>query len=298
MSAEPVQSAARARSRSRADGVVRPTSRSAPARTAGRVVLLVVVALIVLFPVYTMVVASFKSGADVFRNPLLPDSFSFDTIEAAWTQGRLGRYLWNSLVVAVVVTFAQVATSLMSGYAFAMLDFPGRNAAFVVFLATLLVPLEATLLINRDTIDALGMLNSYPGLVLPFLATAFGTLLVRQSLLAFPPELRDAARLDGIGHLGFLWRIVVPLQRPVLGALALLSFLQSWGQYLWPNLIINSQEKHTVQSGLRLLSAGTDVEFPNLYIAGALLAGAPIALVILAFQRQLVRGLTAGATDG
>ncbi|HEY5664532.1 MAG TPA: carbohydrate ABC transporter permease [Ilumatobacter sp.] len=266
-------------------------------RLAGRYLLLLVISFVVLFPVYTTVVAALKPGDRVLQNPLVPDSFTLDILREAWTEGRLGRFILNSLVVAIVVTVCQVATSVMSGYAFAMLDFPGRGVLFVVFLATLLVPLEATLVVNRRTIDTLGWLNSYQGLAAPFLATAFGTFLLRQVFLSFPPDLRDAARIDGAGHVRFLWNVALPVVRPTVGALALFGFLSSWNQYLWPNLITTESDMNTVQSGLRLLRYST-LDKPNLLMAGTVIAAVPIFAALLAFQRQLVRGLTAGAVKG
>lgn len=266
-------------------------------RLVGRYVLLAVVSFIVLFPVYTTIVASLKPGNKVLRNPLVPDAFTLDILREAWSEGRLGRFILNSLVVAVIVTVCQVATSVMSGYAFAMLDFPGRGPLFVLFLATLLVPLEATLVVNRRTIDSLGWLNSYQGLAAPFVATAFGTFLLRQVFLSFPSDLRDAARIDGAGHFRFLWNVALPVIRPTVGALALFGFLSSWNQYLWPNLITTESDMNTVQSGLRLLRSST-LDKPNLLMAGTVIAAVPIATALLVFQRQLVRGLTAGAVKG
>ncbi len=266
-------------------------------RLAGRYSLLGFVTFVVLFPVYTTVVAALKPGEKVLQNPLVPDAFTLEILREAWTEGRLGRFIFNSLVVAIVVTVFQVATSIMSGYAFAMLDFPGRNFMFVVFLATLLVPLEATLVVNRRTIDTLGWLNSYQGLAAPFLATAFGTFLLRQVFLGFPADLRDAARIDGAGHIRFLWSVALPVIRPTVGALALFGFLSSWNQYLWPNLITTESDMNTVQSGLRLLRYST-LDKPNLLMAGTVIAAVPIFAALLVFQRQLVRGLTAGAVKG
>jgi sn-glycerol 3-phosphate transport system permease protein len=267
------------------------------ARRVGRYTLLGIVTFVVLFPVYTTIVAAFKPGNRVLKNPLVPDSFTLAVLREAWTDGRLGRYLLNSLVVAVIVTACQMATSLLSAYAFAMLDFPGKNVVFGVFVATLLVPAEATLVVNRRTVDSLGWLNSYQGLAVPFLATAFGTFLLRQVFLTLPTDLRDAARIDGVGHIGFLRHVGVPLVRPTLGALALFSFLGSWNQYLWPNLITTEADMNTVQSGLRLLRSSA-LDAPNLVMAGTLIAAIPIFVVLLVFQRQLVRGLTAGAVKG
>lgn len=266
-------------------------------RLVGRYALLCLVTFVVVVPVYTTVVAALKPGERVLVNPLVPDALTLDVLREAWTEGRLGRFILNSLVVAVVVTVCQVATSVMSGYAFAVLDFPGRNVLFVVFLATLLVPLEATLVVNRRTIDSLGWLNSYQGLSAPFLATAFGTFLLRQVFLGFPADLRDAARIDGAGHLRFLWNVALPVIRPTVAALALFGFLSSWNQYIWPNLITTESDMNTVQSGLRLLRYST-LDKPNLLMAGTVIAAVPIFAALLVFQRHLVRGLTAGAVKG
>jgi sn-glycerol 3-phosphate transport system permease protein len=277
--------------------VAAPWERSSPWGRIGRYGLLAVIAIVVLFPIYTTVIAALKPGNRVLVNPLVPDSFTLDVLRDAWTDGRLGRYLLNSVVVATLVTIGQVVTSLMAAYAFAMLRFPGRNVLFVVFLATLLIPLEATVVVNRQTIDSLGWLNSYQGLVVPFLASAFGVFLLRQALMSLPKDLRDAALIDGVGHAGFLRHVAVPLLRPTLGALALFAFLGTWNAYLWPTLITTDEDWNTVQAGLRQLKAQA-LDAPNLVMAGTIIAAIPIAVVLLVFQRQLIRGLTAGAVKG
>jgi sn-glycerol 3-phosphate transport system permease protein len=263
----------------------------------GRYALLGIVTFLVLFPIYTTVIAALKPGSEVLENPLLPTTVTFDVLVEAWNEGRLGRYLFNSFVVAFVVTVAQVITSVLAAYAFAILQFPGKRILFLLFVATLLVPAEATLVVNLDTVDGLGWLNTYQGLAVPFLATAFGIFLLRQVFLTLPRDLRDAAAIDGVGHLGFLRHVAIPLVRPTIGALALFSFLGTWNQYLWPNLVINEADMNTVQSGLRLLSRSSLSE-PNLVMAGTVIAAVPIFVALFAFQRQLVRGLTAGAVKG
>ncbi len=263
----------------------------------GRYALLCIVTFLVVFPIYTTVVAALKPGSEVLKNPLVPTTVTFDVLVEAWNEGNLGRYLFNSFVVATIVTVAQVVTSVLAAYAFALLEFPGKRAIFLVFVATLLVPAEATLVVNLDTVDGLGWLNTYQGLAVPFLATAFGIFLLRQVFLTLPRDLRDAAAIDGVGHLGFLRHVAVPLVRPTIGALALFSFLGTWNQYLWPNLVINEADMNTVQSGLRLLSRSTLSE-PNLVMAGTVIAAIPIFVALFIFQRQLVRGLTAGAVKG
>ena len=267
-------------------------------RAVGRYGLLVVISVLVLFPVYTTIVAALKPGNKVLENPLVPDAFTLDVLREAWTDGHFGRYMLNSIVVAVIVTVAQILTSVLSGYAFALLEFPGRTVLFVVFLATLLVPFEATVVVNRRTVDSLGWLNTYQGLAVPFLATAFGTFLVRQVFMTLPRDLRDAAAMDGVGHVGFLRHVAVPLVRPTIGALALFTFLSSWFQYLWPVLITTESDMNTLPAGLKQISSESGLDQPNLVMAGTVIAAIPIAVGLVIFQRQLVRGLTAGAVKG
>ena len=266
-------------------------------RRVARYGLLAVVSVLVLFPIYTTVIAALKPGDEVLDNPLLPTAFTLDVFREAWTSGHLGRYLLNSLVVAVIVTVFQLVTSVLAAYAFAFLDFPGKRLLFLLFIATLLVPAEATVVVNFQTVDGLGWTNTFAGLSAPFLATAFGIFLLRQVFMTLPRDLLDAAAIDGVGHFGFLRHVAVPLVRPTLGALALFAFLGAWNQYLWPNLVVTEQDMNTVQSGLRLLSK-SNVDQPNLVMAGVVIAAIPIFIALFLFQRQLVRGLTAGAVKG
>jgi sn-glycerol 3-phosphate transport system permease protein len=259
--------------------------------------MLIVVALFILFPVYTTVIAALKPGNKVLDNPLVPDAFTLDVLKDAWTQGRLGRYLMNTTVVALIITSVQLVTSIASAYAFSFLKFPMKRLVFGIFLSTMLVPLEVTLVVNRRTIDSLGWLNSFQGLTIPFVATAFGTFLLRQVFMQIPPDLREAAQMDGLGHWGFMKEVAIPLVRPTLGALGLFSFLSSWNQYLWPSLITTEDDMNTLQTGLRLL-ASSDLDKPNLIMAGTIIAAVPILIVLVVFQKQLVRGLTAGAVKG
>ena len=266
-------------------------------RKVGRYVLLTLMAVVVLFPIYVMIIASLKPGNKAFVHPLMPGNFTFGTLREAWNSGSLGRALWVSTIVSVIVTVAEVVTAIMAAYAFVFLKFPGQKIIFAIFLATLLVPLEATLTVNRRTMQSLGWLNSYKSLTLPFLATAFGIFMIRQVFLTVPKEMREAASMDGLGHIGFMYEVAVPLSRPTIGALALFSFLTSWNQYLWPNLVTTDAKYNTVQTGLKALRFAS-LDKPNLVIAGTVIVALPIFVVLIAFQRQLVRGLTAGAVKG
>ena len=275
------------------------TERLHGARKVGRYALLIFIAFLVLFPIYATLMQALKSGPDAIKNPqsILPINFTLDTLRAAWRIGDLGRLLLNSLFVAVLVTIGVIITSLLAAYAFAFLDFPGKGPIFVCFLATLLVPVELTVVVNQRTVDSFGWINSYQGLIVPLLATTFGTFLVRQVFLTVPKELREAAALDGVGHFRFLLEVATPLCRPTLGALALFTFLGTWNQYLWPSAIITDDAHRTIQIGLERLKTGDFDKF-NLVTAGTVIAALPIFAVLIAFQRQLVRGLTAGAVKG
>jgi sn-glycerol 3-phosphate transport system permease protein len=260
---------------------------------------LVVIAAIVLFPIYITVVNSLLTPQAIGRRPptLFPTHPHGNGYVTAFRDGHLGIYLRNSLLVSIAITIGQVTTSILAGYAFALLRFPLRRALFVVFLATLMVPYEATIITNTHTVTTLGWINKYPALIVPFLATGLGTFLLRQAFLGVPGELHDAARLDGYGHWRFLTRVAVPLARPAVAALAVFSFLGAWNQYLWPLLVTNTDRVRTVQIGLRQLE-GTSIQQINVTFAGTVIAAFPIFLLLVLFQKQLVRGLTAGAVKG
>lgn len=273
-----------------------------PARRRSRALqyaLLVIAAVVVLFPVYSALVLSLQPANRLFGFPgiLLPTEPTFETFSDAWRQGHLGTYLVNSAVVSVLITAAQIVTSVLAAYAFAYLDFPFKRVLFLAFLSTLMIPAEVTIVANYEIVEDLGWLNSYQGLVVPFLASAFGTFLLRQAFLGVPTDLRDAAALDGYGHFGFLRHVAVPLVRPSLAALAVFGFLGAWNQYLWPLLITTEDRYRTVQIGLKQL-ASTRIDELNLVMAGTVLAALPIFIGLVIFQRHLIRGLTSGAVKG
>lgn len=274
----------------------RPSTRG---RTALRYVGLVAAATVVLFPIYCSVVVAVQPTSRLIDFPgvLFPSTLDLSTFSEAFERGRLGRYLVNSAIVSLLITAGQIVTSLLAAYAFAFLRFRGKNLVFLLFLATLMVPAEVTIVANLQTIDTLGWGDTFRALTVPFLAFAFGTFLIRQAFLGVPADLREAAALDGYGHWGFLRHVAIPLARPAIAALALFSFLSAWNQYLWPLLVTEDPEMRTVQIGLKSLAAGR-VDELNIVMAGTIIAALPILLLLLLFQRNLVRGLTAGAVKG
>jgi sn-glycerol 3-phosphate transport system permease protein len=274
-------------------------TRTTRSRHLGRYVLLVLAGALMFLPIYTAIAGSVQPTSRLFDFPgvLIPRSIDLSTYGDAIRIGNLDRYLINSAVVTTIIVVGQVVTSILAAYAFAFLRFPFKRLVFLVFLATLMVPTEVTIVANFETIQELGWIDSYQGLTVPFLATAFGTFLLRQSFLQVPQDLRDAAALDGYGHWGFMTSVAVPLARPTIAALSVFSFLLSWNQYLWPLLVTNEDTYRTVQIGLKALSAA-NIDQINVVLAGTVIAGAPIFALLVIFQRQLVRGLTSGAVKG
>jgi sn-glycerol 3-phosphate transport system permease protein len=267
-------------------------------RALGWYVLLTLLSLLVLAPVYFLIVRAISDPSKAFTSSLLtPQGVRFDGFSEAWRRGNLGGALARSLVVTFGITALQVTTSVLAAYAFAFLRFPFKRLAFAVFMATLLLPLEVTLLPNLHTMRDLGWFDSYQGLIIPFAASAFGTFLIRQGFLGIPSEIRDAARLEGWSHLQFLWRFAVPLTRPVIASFTVISFMGAFNQYLWPRAITTDSDSWgTVQIALRGLTSR--IEQSNVPVAGAVIAAVPIVIVLILFQRHIVRGLTAGAVKG
>lgn len=270
-----------------------------PGKRAAWYALLTGLSILVLFPVYMTIVRALSTPAVYVREgqPLYPVAIQWDVFTRAWDRGDLGEKIIISAIVTIVIVAAQLVTSILAAYAFAFLDFPFKRVVFILFMATLMLPIEVTLIPNVDTIRELGWLNSYPGLTAPFLATAFGTFLIRQGFLGVPGDLRDAAQLDGFGHAGFLWRVAIPVTRPVIASFAVIAFLSAWNQYTWPRAVVTEGRWETMQIGLKSLAAAT-VEQSNLALAAALIASIPVLALLIFLQKHLIRGLTAGAVKG
>jgi len=270
-----------------------------PLRRAGRYALLVAVSIVVLLPIYATLIGALKPGDKLLNYPrsLMPVDLTLNTFSEAWRVGGLGGFLVNSFVVSSLITTGQIITSVLAAYAFAFIDFPLKRFWFLVFIATLTVPFESIVLGNLQTVQSLQWIDTYRALVVPFLAFAFGTFLIRQVFMTIPKDLREAAALDGVGHLRFMWEVAVPLARPAIGALGLFSFLAAWNQYLWPQKVTTDDSHRTIQIGLASLR-GAQIDKLNLIMAGTIIAALPIMAALILFQRQLIRGLTAGAVKG
>jgi sn-glycerol 3-phosphate transport system permease protein len=269
------------------------------AATVGWYAALTAIGVVVLFPAYmTLVRALSRPRAYIEAGqPPWPVDIEWDVFTRAFSEGDLARKFVVSAVVTICIVVAQLVTSALAAYAFTFLRFPFRRVLLVLFLATLTLPIEVTLIPNAQTIRSLGWLNSYPGLVGPFLATAFGTFLLHQAFRGIPRDLLDASQLDGFGHLAFLRRVALPVTRPVVASFVVVAFLAAWNQYTWPRAVVTEGEWETVQIGLQSL-ANASAERSNLVYAAALLAAAPVLALLVALQRHVVRGLTTGAVKG
>lgn len=261
--------------------------------------LLTAVAAVVLFPLWSALTLANLAGNEVATYPphLVPTGFRPENFAHALQQAPLLRYLLNSIVQSGLVMIGQLVTASLAAYAFAFIDFKGRNVVFLIFLSTMMIPWEATLIPNYLTVRGLGWTDTYIGLAAPFLATAFGTFLLRQFFRSLPGELHDAAIIDGCSSLRFLATIVVPLARPALGTLAVYSFLQTYNQYLWPLLVTNDRLMRTVQIGIALLQDEERFAY-NTVMAGVVIVLIPTFALFILGNRQLIRGLTAGAVKG
>ncbi|MBI5080991.1 MAG: carbohydrate ABC transporter permease [Chloroflexi bacterium] len=273
--------------------------RSIPNQTLLYVVL-VIAAVIVLFPLYQAVVTSLASEADVSNYPpkILPTNFRLENFGEAMNTAPILRYLLNSIIQASIVTISHLILASLAAYAFAFIEFRFKQFFFLLFLSTMMIPWEATIIPNYLTIvNELRLKDNFIGLTLPYLATAFGTFMLRQFFMSIPRDLYDAAVIDGCGRIRFLITIAMPLARPALGTLAVFSFLQTYNQYLWPLLVTNDKNMRTVQIGLALLQDQERFLW-NIVMAGVVMILLPTFILFIVGNRQLIRGLTAGAVKG
>ncbi len=262
---------------------------------AGRLLVLCAVSIVILLPIYLNVVNALLPVKYrlAYPPPLYPKDPTLSAFSLAISRGSMIRYFVNSTVVATAITIGEVVTASLAAYAFTFLDFPFRRPLFWSIVGSGIVPFEAIVIGNFQTVARLHWIDSYPALIVPFLASSFGVFLLSRAFRTVPADLIGSAQLDGCGHLRILRHVIVPVTRPAIGALAVLSFLGAWNQYLWPLLVTNRPDRRTIPIGLRSLAGGELNSFTVLS-AAAVLTLIPILVLLAVFNRQLVRGLTAG----
>ena len=266
--------------------------RPAPAVGKGaRTLLLIAACLVMAAPFLWMAITSLMGQLDVFSGDrLLPEKPLWSNYPDALTAQPFARYFLNSLVFAAAVVIGQVATATTAGYAFARFDFPGRDRVFMLFLATMMVPAVIVLIPRFLMIDALGWIDSYQGLISTELVSVWGIFLMRQYFRTLPPELEDAARVDGAGPLRIFWSVALPLAKPAVATLALFAFIDAWKNFLWPLLVTRSMEMRVVEVGIAAFHSTYEINWPYQMAAG-IVAVLPIALLFLFTQRYFVRGI-------
>lgn len=261
--------------------------------------LLILSAMIMLFPLYSGVVTSLLAADSVSSYPpkLFPVDFHWQNYLDAMEQAPLLRFILNSFIQSGGVMILQLITASLAAFAFAYKPFKGKHFIFLVFLSTMMIPWESTIIPNYLFIQKIGWDDTYMGLIAPFMATAFGTFMLRQFFMSIPRDLYDAAKIDGSSDFRFLIEILIPLSRPALGTLAVYSFLQTYNQYLWPLLITNNTNMRTVQIGITMLQVFEREQW-QVVLAGVVTVMAPTLILFFVANRQLIRGLTAGAIKG
>lgn len=273
------------------DGRLPFRRRFSPKNLGVHAILLASVA-IILLPYYLMVVTSVKPVQEVFTDPFkwIPSRLAWENYVESWAHAPFGRYFLNSSIISVSETLGVLFTSVLAGYAFARMRFFAREALFVLFLGTLMVPGEVLLVPNYITISRLGWINTYPALIVPFLASIFGIFFIRQAFATIPNELQDAATTDGASHWTFLWRVVVPLSKPALITVALLTFLGSWNALTWPLIVTNTPEMRPITVGLLSFSGEWGTQ-PRFLMAAATFSVLPVLVVFFILQRYFIQGI-------
>ncbi|GAA4751479.1 carbohydrate ABC transporter permease [Amnibacterium soli] len=275
-----------------------PRRSTAPARAGATVkwVVIGVGVLVAVVPFLWMLSVSFRTERDLFQNPasLIPQTWSLHGYLGVWEQLPFLRLVLNTVIFAGVTTLLTLVLDSLCAYALARMRFRGRNIAFIIVIATLMVPFQVTLIPVFIELYHLGWLNTYQGLIIPRATSAFGIFLLRQSFMSIPIELDEAARIDGAGHFRIYRQVILPLSKPALATVALLNFMALWNDLLWPLIVTSTPEMRTLPAGLTLFG-GAHVTDHAVLLAGATISLLPLAIAFFLAQRFFVAGV---ATTG
>lgn len=261
--------------------------------------ILLIGVVVTMTPFVWMVLTSLKTLGESTQIPptIFPESPQWQNYLTVQERLPFMRFYYNTIVYTVIRTLGQLIFCAMAGYAFARIEFPGRNALFILLLSVLMIPSQSFLLPQFMIISKLGLLNTITALVLPGLFSVFGTFLMRQFFMQIPKELEEAAILDGCNHFQIFFRVMLPLVKPGLTALAITCILASWNQLLWPLIVNTSLDKMTLSAGLASLAGQHHTNYP-LSMAGAVLAIWPMIIVFLIFQKQFIEGIASTGSKG
>lgn len=261
-------------------------------KTFIRYAVLIALATIFLFPIYWMFASSLKSPTEIFKFPpkLFSDNPIWSNYSKVFVQVPFLRYMLNTLFVASVVTVVALLLHSMAAYSLARLKYPAQGMLFILVISTLMIPVAAVLIPLFIIVRSFGWTDSYAGLIIPAIPHAFGIFFLRQFYLGFPKELEEAAIMDGCGYIKLFFKIVLPLTKPVLSALAVFFFLANWNSFMWPLVIINSKELRTVQLGIAQYGG----EYNNpwaIQLAACTIALLPTLIIFIVLQKQLMRSI-------
>ena len=261
--------------------------------------LLIVVAIASLLPFAWMIISSTHTTSELFVTPLpvLPGDQLWVNLARLNETVGFGQVMLNSAGLAIVYTVFSVIISVMCGYGLAMYRFRGRGILLGVILITMMIPMQVLLVPLFQMMASIGWIDSYQAVITPFLANTFGIFLMRQGFLNFPDTLIEAARIDGAGELRTFYTIVVPVAKPQIAALIIYTFIGQWNSFIWPLLMLNSEDKYTIPVALNTMKGLTRVDYSGMML-GSLLATLPLMILFLIFQKQFVAGLLGGAVKG
>lgn len=261
--------------------------------------LLIVGSLIMLLPFFWMLSTSFKQSSELFTYPptWIPETLEFSNYEDAMTSMPFDRFYFNSLFVASAVTIIQILTSSLAAFAFARLQFRGRDTIFLLYIAALMIPFPVLLIPNFIIVNRLDWLDTYWALIIPPAFSAFSTFLLRQHFKTLPMDLDEAARIDGATSLRIWWSVILPMSKTAIAAISILIFLNSWNDFLWPLVVTNSDEMQTVPVGLNSFQGQYSVKW-NLLMAAAVVAMMPVIIVYALAQKWFIRGITMTGLGG
>lgn len=260
---------------------------------------LIACAIVTAFPLLWMLSVSFmpSGAASTYPPPLLPTAPTLDNYRQLFANQSAGRYLLNSAVVATLATSISLVFNTMAGYAFAKLRFKWRDRIFRGLLGALVIPSQVAMIPLFALVKELGLVSTYGGVIVPSLASVFGIFLVRQYALSLPDELLEAARIDGASEMRIFRSLVVPLLRPILVTLAILTFLATWNDFMWPLIVLTDQKLYTLPVALAAMSR-EHVQDSELMMAGAVITVLPVLVLFLALQRYYIAGILAGGVKG
>ena len=261
-----------------------------------------IMALVVLFPFYFMLISSVKSMDEYTMDPptLWPQTFLFSNYAEAFELGGLGTLFKNTVYVGVVSTLISLVITVLSAFAFARLEFKGKNTLFACLLATMMIPGELFTITNYQTVNSLGWLHTYKVLIIPFLVSIFYIYLLKQNFMQIPNELYLAAKVDGTTDLKYLWKVMIPLALPTLISITILKMMGSWNTYMWPKLVANDDAHKLITNGLRAMSITDEGGLPDIpkQMAAVAIVSAPLFLVFVFLRKYIMKGVSRSGIKG